>query len=624
MPDASYSQTSFLGGEWSPYYQGRTDHPRYKTAMNVCLNGYPIEEGAWLRRTGTKFKATTRNGTEGKLLAFAYNETLPFDLEFTDGHLRIFNGDDLVLETPVGVITSISTANPALLTMGTAQSWSTGDQIEILVTGAGTAPALAGLVNRQFTVTKVTTTTFTLADPVDGSGLDGAVDGNVWDGTTAATAARIVDFATPYTATGIWYTNRIAQFNQFAIIFNQGYPTQVLQITNVTASLARFATFTFGPIAFQDGPYFPAVTNQTIALTGTSGTITGVFTGGFGPAQASIVAADVGRLIRLFSEPPLWAVGTSYVAGNVVAYGGLYWNAQKSSTGVQPDTDPTAWMVNPTAAAWVWGIIASCVSTTSATITLQNGPLLYSNDIRSWRLGLVAGPSTIAGPRNYPNCGCVHEGRVWMSLAQTIFSSQPDDPFNFTPTLSDGTVTDAGAINYTLEAGSEDDNTIHFMSSDQTGIIAGSFAGEWLVQASTLSDPLTPTSIQAKRVTKYGSANIEPVRTGLALVFVQKYQRRVMEMIADVFTGRYRAPDLAVTSRHLTSAQVEELAYQEELTPIVWMRTRSGLICGVTYRRISAYAGEEPTFVGWHRHQLGSGRGAVSLIMSAIPIPVGS
>ena len=38
MADAAYNQASFLGGEWSPYAQGRIDVPAYRMAMNICLN----------------------------------------------------------------------------------------------------------------------------------------------------------------------------------------------------------------------------------------------------------------------------------------------------------------------------------------------------------------------------------------------------------------------------------------------------------------------------------------------------------------------------------------------------------------------------------------------------------
>ena len=50
MGAASFQQTSFLGGEISQFYQGRTDQPGYRSSLNVCRNGLPIETGAWVRR----------------------------------------------------------------------------------------------------------------------------------------------------------------------------------------------------------------------------------------------------------------------------------------------------------------------------------------------------------------------------------------------------------------------------------------------------------------------------------------------------------------------------------------------------------------------------------------------
>jgi hypothetical protein len=139
------------------------------------------------------------------------------------------------------------------------------------------------------------------------------------------------------------------------------------------------------------------------------------------------------------------------------------------------------------------------------------------------------------------------------------------------PTLEDGTVTDANGISYTLQG--RDLNEIFWLEPDHNGIMCGTLAGEWLIQASTLSDPITPTSIQAKRVTKYGCANIEPRRTGISLVFIQKFRRRVMEFLADVFTGRYVAPHLNEAAKHLTTNGVSEIGYQEELAPVLWART---------------------------------------------------
>src|SRR5262249_9574331 len=146
-----------------------------------------------------------------------------------------------------------------------------------------------------------------------------------------------------------------------------------------------------------------------------------------------------------------------------------------------------------------------------------------------------------------------HEGRLWLSgaVANRLDSSAAGGVtkdvnglrIDCTPTAVDGTVTDANAISYTFNT--KDVNPIFWMEPDQQGIICGTKGGEWLVQATSINSPLTPTNIQAHRVTKIGCANIEPRRTEHTVVFVQKFQRKVIEYFADVFSGKFTAPNLS-------------------------------------------------------------------------------
>src|SRR5258708_17773150 len=92
MSKSSHVQTSFHGGEWSPFFQGRLDHPKYKTGMNVCRNGYPIEEGAWVRRPGSRLLAPTYKGLPAKIYPVAFEVQNPYEVEFTDSNVRVFNG----------------------------------------------------------------------------------------------------------------------------------------------------------------------------------------------------------------------------------------------------------------------------------------------------------------------------------------------------------------------------------------------------------------------------------------------------------------------------------------------------------------------------------------------------
>ena len=111
--------------------QGAVKDPAYATAMNVCLNGFPLEQQAWTRRPGTQHNGTTRGGVQGILRRFGFEEQFPYNIEFTAGHMRFLAGrliDALATTNDSVVVSSISTANPAVATLATAVTWATGDQ----------------------------------------------------------------------------------------------------------------------------------------------------------------------------------------------------------------------------------------------------------------------------------------------------------------------------------------------------------------------------------------------------------------------------------------------------------------------------------------------------------------
>jgi hypothetical protein len=646
MPgDASFVQESFLGGEWSPLAQGRMSLPGYKIAMKVCLNAIPLEEGACNRRSGTRFCATTRNGNPGRLIKFAPQQTTPYNVEFTDGHVRFFFGPLLVFGSDVATVTNISTANPAVVTVATPPAWSNGNQVGFLFQSAQATADCAILRNRQFVINNLSGDQFTLTDPISGLAVDG---GTVfWDPTQiSAQVARVVDLPSPWT-NGSWKTIRGVQAETNIVMLQGQTQPQVITITPAPKA-PQFAPFTIAPAAFVDGPYLDPVPGSQLTTSGTSGVITitmgyapwdntvtypsGQFvtSGGFdyvslvggnlnnNPALSpsfwqqvnsggavgtnGLQQTDVGRQIRIFTEPLPWQPATPYSAGQVVGWNGAYYTALTTNTGLEPDLYLNSWQINPTGALWTWGTIASVLSANSATVQLIGGPLLYTTTVFTWRIGAYSNST------GWPTVGTYYEGRLWLSGAvpNRFDGSNSNNIFVFSPTAPDGTVGDANSVSGV--ANSEDDNTLTWMKPTSQGILCGSLGGEWLIHASTLNDPITPTSIQFHRVTKYGSGFIEPVSVGFTTCFVQKQGRKILEALADVFSGRFSAPNLTRYAKHLTTAGLAELTYQEELAPVLWARCNDGSLIGCTYRRVSAFASEDPVFFGWHRHILGSGR----------------
>jgi hypothetical protein len=232
---------------------------------------------------------------------------------------------------------------------------------------------------------------------------------------------------------------------------------------------------------------------------------------------------------------------------------------------------------------------------------------LYAQTIRTWRLGVYSDTT------GWPTCGTYHEGRLWLSGAvdNRVDSSKSNDLFNFAPTNPDGSVSNSNAITYVFN--SPDVNPIFWLEPDLQGILCGSQPGEWLLHPPT-AGAMAPTNIAAQRMTKIGCANIEPKRTDHTTVFVQNFQRGMMEYFADVFSGKFSAPDLSSNARHLTKGYISEIMYQQETIPVLWSRV-NGALNGTTYRRDSLVSSQGPNVMGWHRHVFATGDVIESIVV---------
>lgn len=687
MADASFVQDSFLGGEWSPFAQGHITDPRYRSGMATCRNAYPIETGAWVRRVGTRWLATTRQGRAAKLIPFNFSQDAPYEMEFTDGKLRFHNKDGLVLAEEPRRVTAISTATPAkVTTFEDPTTWHDGDCVVFLFPGNGASTMASALLGRQFFVTHVTDNLhFTLVDSVTGQPLNGSTF--FFDSKINCQLARVLELTTPYTG-ALWEQLTWSQNEDTVLLFHPNMrPYSVQGAGNCSQNV-----FQINPAYFVDGPYLDPYTDGSFltssALTGQitltlgypayasgttypngsvfkpkgqviSGDNSGVGSGatiGLSPqyvagsivrassvdyvsiannnagntpasspskwqalAAGAVVspngfqASDIGRLIRLNSEPSDWTA-TTYAAAAVVKYQDAYWVASVAAAATDiPGQNPLVWGIASNASSWTWGVIVAAPSAISLTVQIIGPDLLYNNTVRLWRLGAWSDSTA------WPTCGTYHEGRFWIggAIKNRFDATMATQPFNMAPTAIDGTVADDNAISYLFD--SPDQNQIVWMIPEEGGIVAGTAGGEWLISASQLSDPLTPTSIQAHRRTKFGCASVLPMKTPTTVVFVQRQGLSVFEYYVDAWFGRAVGSHLSLDAKNLLSSGVKEIAFQQELTPTVWARCGDGSLVGCCYKREQIISSQPPTFVGWHKHTLGSGRLITSLVSGPSP-----
>lgn len=405
MSSASWLQDSFLGGEWSKSAQGRVTDPMYRKAMNRLLNTLPIVEGSTARRPGFRVGATTRGGLPAKLLPYIEN-TVEMELELTEAHARFFKNGKIYTNDS-RVVTSISAANPGVITLIAPVAWSDQSQAVFQFLDQTAQATMPRLANRVFLLDLLTTSTFALRDAVSGVQVDGTNIG--WTSGLNLQVNRIADVVTPYT-NGAWADMNIVQSDKRALLLG---PNQEPQVITTTA---------IAPPLFTDGPYLDPFPNSQITPDALTGVVN--FTLSFAaydsakayslgdyveassigyvslqtPNQghtpsssptwwgvvpvsivvnngAGFVPADAGRHVRFYSEPPYWDIGTNYSAGNVVTLktNGTYWVALVSITAaaaasggvspVQPGVDATKWAPATGVTQWTWGEITSTAVT---------------------------------------------------------------------------------------------------------------------------------------------------------------------------------------------------------------------------------------------------------------------
>lgn len=604
MGHASYLQTSFLGGEWAPEVQGRTETDGYKTGLNVCQNYLPIEQGSLLRRQGFAYVGHTKAGAAGRTFGFDITAQ-PLQLEFTNGWVRFISGNSY-LANGISTVTGISTATPAVVTTSAAHGYTTGDTV--FFTFRPLHSLNSTLYNRQFVITVTGANTFSIVDALDGTAIDGTTIGaNTFNQSGTYQVTRIAELATPYVNTD-WSGLTFVQDEASIILFHKKYATRVISVVS-----SGFG-YNIAPYVYLDGPYLPINTTATTltpsadngSITLTASSIVGI-NGGTG-----FQTTDIGRHIRIYSTPAAWdKTKSNYATGDQVLYidGNCYvaLKAGSHQTGVVP-TNIDHWALVTNLPTWMWLKITARADTTHVTATVQQSTSSPQTTLfnilatATWRLGLYSDTT------GWPTCGAYHEGRLWLAgvTVNRIDGSMSDLYGTFSPTGDDGSVGDASAISGVVKA--NENNPIQWIAADDSGLIFGTSSSTWKIKASQLDDPLTPTSSTPRRLTKYGSASIQPLLAHKMHLFVQRMQRKVIEIghpgaESGALYSAIQQSNLSLTGSHLSTSGIAELAWTPEPKPFVWARTVDGRLLGLTYIREG-----EKLVAGWHKHPLGTGR----------------
>ena len=377
-------------------------------------------------------------------------------------------------------------------------------------------------------------------------------------------SAQILLSGSPYTisspyAIGDLFQLRFTQSADTLYIVHPSYPPMKLTRTGHTA-------WTLTQIGFLDGPYLPTNTAPvTLAPNVASGTVSVI------ASAPTFSAADVGRVLRI---------------GN--------------------------------GTIWGWGTIVGWTSQTNVTVTTYAGfPSTAATTI--WRMGLYGGAN------GYPSSVTFHEDRLILAgcpaYPQRFDGSNSSDYENFAPSAVSGPISNSNAYGFSLNA--NDVNAIRWCVSDEKGLCIGTTGGEWVVRPSINTEALSATNVSAKRASSYGSANVQPVQSGRATIFVQRATRKVREFSYFYDVDGFRANDLTILAEHITQSGIVQIAFQKEPIALIWMVRTDGVLAAMTYERES-----DVLKAGWCRVQIGGssdaiGTPAIVESVASVPDPTG-
>jgi hypothetical protein len=665
---ASPAIAAFVGGEWAPQMEGRTDVEKYPVAAHIAQNMIALKQGPATFRQGTAYVQPVKNSANRSWLRrFEFSQSQAFILEFGDLYVRFYT-----LHGPL-----LTTGNPAY---NAGNSYVLGNQV---VSGGITYYCIASTTGNA----PPNATYWYPMTPYQGSP------------TTA-----IYEIPSPFGVYGL--TSPSGFFNldiqqQGDVLYICGGSSQGGPVGNgyPPYTLTRFANappnWQFAPYAPTDGPFadaLPLVPGSEIALTVSAIQGNGITISAWGGNV--FAATDVGRLVRIgsqfFNVTP-WATAVAFSAGaSCVNNGNNYLALNSATTGASPPVHtagaaldgPTGvrWLytdsgygvaqitayssptsvtanvikrfpanvlggsdaitgitnANPAVVSAVNGIQAGSAvfiigvvgmpqvngtpytnaTTSGTTVTLAgvdstsfgtytSGGFVILNASTEWQLGAWSNTT------EWPRALAFFKDRLFLAGKLHVWGSVPGLYTSHTPDFFGVQTTDS-AMNE-LVSGSDASN-ICWLSSNII-LLIGTEGGEYgLDSANYSSSPLGPANVEILPQSQWRCRDIHPEKIGTSLLYAQRAGRKILAADYNFYLNRYDSTDQNKFAYHITIGGLQGICYQQEPWSILWGWRADGTFLAYTFNR-------EDQVTAWMRQNMGNAGMVES--MAVIPAPDG-
>jgi hypothetical protein len=542
---------SFNAGELSPYLEGRTDLEKYYSGCKTLENFLVLSYGGAQRRPGSVYIGPVKNQAAAtRVISFEYSTTQAYIIEMGNLYMRFYR-DQGRIQTG---------ATPAQITT----PYVTADLWEIQFIQSADTMYLVHPTYPPRTLTRSSHTAWTLTEfeTERGPFKD--------DNTTSTTI-------TPSGTTGS------ITLTASTSIFNANHVGALWKVTHtVDANEAHIALTTGGA---QNS------TENTVHLGrrfdfSTHGTWTGTVilqrsydSGVTWKDVRPVHYEDDGNITYTDTETVDDAVYRIHKDATAISSGTCNANFIVRSFDVEGVVDITAY----TSGTEVTGTVDYTLGDTSATDVWAEGAFSPDEGYPS-ALAFYQERLCFAGTTNQP---------------QTIWMSVTDDWTNFL----DGT-DDSSALTWTIA--SDQVNVIRWLAP-QSALLIGTVGAEWRLSASDTDKPVTPTNVEVRRQSSYGSAYIQPAMLNNTVLFAQRQAKKIRELVFSFAEDAWVSPDLTVLAEHITGTGITEMALQKTPDPVLWCVRSDGQLCALTYQK-------DHDVIGWSRHTLSGTVESVAVI----------
>lgn len=528
-------QSSLSGGEVSPEVAARTDIGKYKVSVATCENAFVQVQGGISNRPGLEFVAECVSGTLAtRLIPFEFNTEQTYILEFGNLYMRVVKDGAQVLSGTAKAISAVTAANPGVVT-ATAHGFSNDD--DVYITGVVGMTQLNG---RTMRVANKTTNTFELND-FDGNNINTTAYTAY---SSAGTAEDVFQLTTTY-ATADLFDLKFVQSADVMTITHKTYP--VREVTRTGHAAWTIADVTFAPDQ-------AAPTNAAVAAGGGAVTV-----------DYAVTAVNDETFEESFAD-----------------------TAQTTSSAATPDND-ISWTLAADASVYnvykkingIFGFIGIAEGTAFNDDNITPDPTDTPPTSRDPFSGADLYPSSVGyfQQRRLFASSTTYLQRLWMTQTANHNNLSVSNPAK-----------DDDAITVTIASLKVNEIRHLVQLGDLILLTSG---GEWLV--SGVDGVITPSGIQIKPQTYYGSTTLPPITAGDVVLFMQPGWT-VRDLSYKFELDSYSGNDISILARHMfDNYSFTDWDYAQAPHSIIWAVRNDGIICAMTYVR------EQEVFA-WSRH----------------------